>query len=65
MRASERGQEGMMKYNFDDVDLAMVCITIIVITSMYALQAHALEIIVGAITAIAALAKGKPNGRNE
>jgi len=42
--------------NYDDIDLAMACILLLGVGSMFIFKDSA--IVVGAITAIAALAKG-------
>ena len=46
--------------NFDDVDLAIIVIGAIVGVAIWQLNLTSNEIIVGGITAIAALARGKP-----
>ena len=54
-----------MKYDFDDVDLGMLIIGGIVVTALFVLPTHQLETaITGAITAIAALARGKQRNGN-
>lgn len=49
----------MRKVNFDDVDLAIGGITIIAVVSAIIFKADSKDIIMLAITAIAALARGK------
>jgi hypothetical protein len=47
--------------NFDDVDLAIIAIGTVLAFTIWKFGAISTEIVVGGITAIAALARGKPN----
>jgi hypothetical protein len=53
-----------MRYDFDEVDLAIVAIMTIVIVSTYMAGALSETIIMGGITAIAALVRGKSRNGN-